>query len=77
MHVKKAYFRVETMKLKGCSEEKKKKAQNVVDFLKQTKLGDGGDNGKAQLMCMGHKRVEKLSLGFLSSLKRVLKGWYE
>lgn len=56
---------------------KKKKAQNVVDFLKQTKLGDGGDNGKAQLMCMGHKRVEKLSLGFLSSLKRVLKGWYE
>ena len=60
---KKAYFRVETMKLKGCSEKKKKKAQDVVDFLKQKKLGDDGDNGKEQLMCMGHKRSEKIEPG--------------
>lgn len=61
---KKAYFRVETMKLKGCS-EKKKKAQNVVDFSKQTKLGDGGDNGKEPLMCMGHKRSGKIEPGIV------------
>ena len=53
------------MKLKGCSGKKKKKkqAQDVVDFLKQTKLGDDGDNGKEQLMCMGHKRSEKIEPG--------------
>lgn len=43
--------------------KKKKQAQDVVDFLKQTKLGDGGDNGKEQLMCMGHKRSEKIEPG--------------